>query len=186
MIDIDALKKLLIESLNETYVEDRHLYENDLCERCKVFRIGLILSQNIDKIREFSGYSVDSEYNKRGSLEKIISRRNPQFPDLILHQRGNPSENLLVVEFKKSSTHPTDDDLENDRKKLEYLTKDKEYNYKVGAHVCLCRSGYIIKWYIAGNSEPEPYIYSSTQKRELKESDPKVLHNIFLKNYVKK
>jgi hypothetical protein len=67
---INGLKLLLIESLNKTYVEDSHLYKNNLCERSKVFRIGLIISQKILNNMVYSGYSVDCEYNKRGDHQK--------------------------------------------------------------------------------------------------------------------
>ena len=186
-MNTEDLKKILINSLNETYHKDNHLYDNGLCERSKVFRIGLILSQKIKENSEYSSYSVDSEYNKRGSLDKIITGDYAQYPDLMLHKRGdNPDENLLVVEFKVQSTSFTKDGFENDVKKLEHLTKNNEYNYKLGAHVFLCPSGYIIKWYQSGNPKPGLYIYSITLKKELEESDPKVLNNKFLKEYEKK
>ena len=183
-MNTNVLKNLLIESLKETYIEDSHLYENNLCERCKVFHIGLILSQKIKEYSEYSSYSVDSEYNKRGSLDKIITGDYPQYPDLMLHKRGdNPDENLLIVEFKVSSTSLTKADFKNDVEKLKYLTKDGEYNYKFGAHVFLCSSGYIIKWYQSGKPESGYYIYSGILKKELGESDPKVLKNKFLREY---
>lgn len=185
-MNTDALKNLLLESLNKTYVEDSHLYENNLCERSKVFRIGLILSQKINGNLEYTGYSVDSEYNKRGSLDKIITRDNAQYPDLILHRRGNnPDENLLVVEFKILPTNRPIDDFKNDKDKLVHLTKDKEYNYKLGAHVCLYSSGYIIKWYQAGKPESEFYIFDNKGKEELKNSDSRILNNKFLKVYAR-
>ncbi|MDD3052556.1 MAG: hypothetical protein PHR06_15640 [Candidatus Cloacimonetes bacterium] len=184
---INELKLLLIDSLNETYHKDTHLYDNGLCERSKVFRIGLILSRKIMSNELYSGYSVDSEYNKRGSLDKIITGDYAQYPDLMLHKRGvNPDENLLVVEFKVQSTSFTKDGFDNDVKKLEYLTCDNEYNYKLGAHVFLCPSGYIIKWYKSGKPESGFNIFFDTEKSKLEESDLKVLKNKFLKEYDKK
>lgn len=184
---INELKLLLINSLNETYHKDTHLYDNGLCERSKVFRIGLILSRKIENNEAYRCCSVDCEYNKRGDHPKTISNKNPQSPDLMLHRRGDfPENNLLVVEFKVSSTDLTENCFENDVKKLKHLTKNNEYNYKLGAHVFLCPSGYIIKWYQSGNPKPGLYIYSITLKKELEESDPKVLNNKFLKEYEKK
>lgn len=89
---INKLKLLLIKSLNETYPKDKHLYKNNLCERCKVFRIGVILSQKINEKDEYLGYSVDCEYNKRGDQPKNISSENPQSPDLMIHRRGDDSD----------------------------------------------------------------------------------------------
>lgn len=187
-MNVDNLKSLLIESLNETYVTDKHLYENKLCERSKVFRIGLILSRKITDNQEYAGCVVDSEYNRRGSLEKIISRENPQYPDLLIHKRGdNSSENLLVIEFKVSSTKLDKDPFENDVNKLKHLTANNEYNYQLGAHVYLCRYGYIIKWYTSGFPEDEFTIYSSKSKRKkiLEQPTGKFSKISFLKQYKK-
>lgn len=185
-MNTDDLRNLLIESLNETYIIDKHLYENNLCERSKVFRIGLILSKKIENNKSYSYYSVDCEYNKRGDHKKIISTKNPQSPDLMLHRRGDfPRENILVVEFKVQSRNLYKKGFENDIKKLQILTSKNEYNYKLGAHVFLCPSGYIIKWYQAGKAKSGFYIYSNSLKNELKKSDPKVLKNKFLKEYEK-
>lgn len=183
---INKLKSLLISSLNETYHEDNHLYDNRLCERSKVFRIGLILSQTIVSDELYSGYSIDSEYNKRGSLNKIITGDRAQYPDLMLHKRGdNPEENLLVVEFKIPSTSLrfSKKGFDNDVKKLVYLTSDNEYNYKLGSHVFLCSSGYIIKWYQSSKPEGGYFIYSSTLKMDVAESALKSLNIDLFKEY---
>ncbi|ADN36429.1 hypothetical protein Mpet_1676 [Methanolacinia petrolearia DSM 11571] len=181
---IDELKDLLTESLKETFVNDVHLYQNNLCERSKVFRIGLILSQKIKDNPEYSGYSVDCEYNKRGDHPKIISNKNPQSPDLMLHRRGDfPEDNLLVVEFKVLCKGFYKKGFYNDIEKLKILTKDGEYNYRLGAHVFLCSSGYIIKWYESGKDEPDFYIYSAIQEEELNKDDKRLRANKFLKEY---
>ena len=183
-MNTDDLKNLLTESLSETYVIDKHLYDKKLCERSKVFRIGLILSRKIESNKSYSGYSVDCEYNKRGDYKKIISSKNPQSPDLMLHRRGDFSdENLLVVEFKVYSKKFYKKGFKNDIKKLQILTSKREYNYKLGAHVCLCPSGYIIKWYQSGKPEQGFFIYSITLKKELEESDPKLLDTKFIREY---
>lgn len=181
---VESLKKLLIESLNETYVTDNHLYENELCERSKVFRIGLILSRITADNQECAGYFVDSEYNKRGSLKKLITGDYAQYPDLILHKRGNnPDENLLVVEFKVSSTPLEKEGFENDVKKIRYLTANNEYNYRLGAHVCLCSSGYIIKWYLSGLPEHGFTYYSNIRKTILEQPTETISNNDFMKKY---
>lgn len=186
-MNIDELKILLIESLNVTYVTDSHLYVNNLCERSKVFRIGLILSQKIGDNQEYAGYIVDSEYNKRGSLEKIITGKYAQYPDLLLHKRGdNPDENLLVVEFKVSSTRLDKDPFENDVEKLKYLTDNNEYHYRLGAHVCLCPSGYIVKWYMSGSAESGFTSYSKNDGQMIPEQSANdIVNSDFRKRYNK-
>jgi len=47
-LNTDDLKNLLIKSLNQSYKYDKHLYDKNICERSKVFRIGLTLSQIIN------------------------------------------------------------------------------------------------------------------------------------------
>lgn len=178
--------------MNKSYKDDKYLYDKNLCERSKVFRIGLTLSQIITPSSEkndntkYSGYSVDCEYNKRGDHPKTISNKNPQSPDLMLHRRGDfPDDNLLVVEFKVRLKSFYKKGFCNDVKKLKILTSKNDYNYKLGAHVFLCPSGYLIKWYQYGKPEAGFYVYSYGLKRELKEPDPKVLKNRFLKEYKK-
>jgi hypothetical protein len=102
----------------------------------------------------------------------------------MLHRRGDfPEENLLVVEFKVLSRNFYKKGFENDIKKLKILTSNTDYNYKLGAHVFLCPSGYIVKWYKSGKPESGFIIYSYALKNELEESNPKVLNNKFLKEY---
>ena len=149
-----------------------------------MFRIGLILSQKIADNPEYVGYIVDSEYNKRGSLEKIITGKNPQFPDLLLHMRGNNrNENLMIAEFKVSSTPLSTIGFRNDVKKLKYLTADNEYNYQLGAHVYLCSSGYVIKWYISGIPEHGFTIYSNKSQEILCQPSANISNKVFLKKY---
>ena len=102
----------------------------------------------------------------------------------MLHRRGDfPEDNLLVVEFKVRLKSFYKKGYYNDIEKLKILTSNIDYNYKLGAHVFLCPSGYIIKWYQSGTPESGSYIYSSILKKELEESDPKILKNKFLKEY---
>jgi hypothetical protein len=74
---------------------------------------------------EFQGWQVDCEYNRDHDLTKQLdvpkdatrtddTEAKTVFPDIIVHQR-NKSENLLVIEVKKSS-NPDDGDF--DRRKL--------------------------------------------------------------------
>ena len=56
------------------------------------------------------------------------------YPDIILHVRGKPFANLLVIEAKRNWN--TEDIPENDKKKLEGFTKpDGDFRYPWGAFV---------------------------------------------------
>jgi hypothetical protein len=89
---------------------DRHLFENNLGERCIASRLAMHL-QNA-----FPEHSVDAEYNRAGDIPKKLGLppecANSQdddgqslaVPDVIVHRRGPEGPNLLVLEVKKPRT----------------------------------------------------------------------------------
>lgn len=174
-ISVEKLMEYLISSLEETYIKDAHLYENNLCERSLTFHLGLIM---YSKRGDFGlgDYDVDSEYNKNGELQKVINSK-VRYPDLIIHKRGkNPNNNLLVIEIKKGSRYFKREDFDNDVAKLKFLTENEDYQYKLGAHVCLDSNNFIIKWYLDGKSQNGFYLHDSTLNFE---------NNNFIKKYGK-
>ena len=166
LINQTILINMLIRSLNQLYKNDAPLLSNNLCERALVFRVGHYLSKLLDEDYPNSEYSVDSEYNRRGSLEKRICSSHAQYPDLILHKRGDTSatdgNNLLVVEFKRARERNYKKGFENDVKKLEHLTQNNDYNYLLGSHVYLENDNYMIVWYIRGNHLDKGYTHNPT------------------------
>ena len=105
--------------------------------------------------RRFADLNVDCEYNKHlsGAKELIVQenrykhcscaschKRTAQHtemaevffrPDIVVHERGSDSQNLVAIEIKKK------DYCLFDQAKLMALTKlDGEYHYKLGVFAC--------------------------------------------------
>ena len=85
---------------------------------------------------EFAEWDVDCEYNRDGYYPKRLqlpvesvrsddTQARTVFPDIIVHQRGHPS-NLLVLEAKKA--HTANGGL-RDRVKLQAFLRQLEYRF---------------------------------------------------------
>lgn len=104
-------------------------------ERAIVFRFGLYFQQALDECGKFKDYNLDCEYNRNGTGPKTLPMvENRIFPDLILHQRGNNNNNLLVVEFKGwwNKNQKYDED-----KIKAMISKNGRYQYREGYTVLL-------------------------------------------------
>lgn len=111
---------------------DSHLLIVNANERSMTHRFAIYLEG------EFAGFSVDCEYNRKGALPKELHIQGgdlvPQndedartvFPDITVHQRGEPS-NLLVIEAKKRGGNN-----ERDRRKLAAFISEDAYRYRFG------------------------------------------------------
>lgn len=89
---------------------------------------------------QFQNLHVDCEYNRHGNdIKRLKYIRNSSvransltaktvFPDIIVHERGNDENNLLVIEIKKSNSELSHDD---DYKKLKAFT-GRQFRYEHG------------------------------------------------------
>lgn len=108
-MEIDEIKKRVVERLKELEEKDSELLTNDLSERCIASRLAMYL-QTV-----FPEYSVDVEYNRKGRVPKTLNLpeecanyRNGKgevlvVPDIIVHRRGEEGPNILVLELKKTT-----------------------------------------------------------------------------------
>ena len=179
MIDysITEIKDKFIAALAKLEVNERNIILNDINERTLAHRLAVYLGEN------FTGYDIDVEYNRnlekgkhepkyvyiiKNEFEESYKRAKEiggdissfmeqvtSYPDIIVHERGNNSHNLLVVEIKKSNNKS---DWEIDKKKLEgFTSKDYGYGYKVGVHLIITISDSWkkpeIDWYLNGLQE---------------------------------
>lgn len=98
-----------------------------------------------------AGYSIDLEYDRQGLRgefkrpavqERAPTRRGSIRPDIIVHRRGDPAGNLLVVEFKLAA------DSQRDRAKVSALMRPapEGHGYRFGATVVLRPTGGTPKW----------------------------------------
>lgn len=96
-------------ALRQLVMNDRHLLENDLNERCIASRLAMYLQA------EFPDFAVDIEYDRQGDTPKRLGLpeecgnardregRARVIPDMIVHRRGPHGPNVLVLEMKKST-----------------------------------------------------------------------------------
>ena len=120
--------------------EDWYLLEVNVSERCIAARLAMYLREY------FRDYDVDVEYN-RDALEAKwlhdLARDCPRdrhgdhrvLPDVIVHRRGCPDSNLLVIEMKKN---PGKSSMNCARRRINAF--QKELDYKFGALV-VCKTG---------------------------------------------
>ena len=152
------IRILLNNALDEFYVRDSLLVYNFATERACVARIAGYLQRELDKIKHAQHLCVDCEYgavvgndgelfkkymDNVGAYSDSDKQKDRFFPDLIVHERGQHNNNILVVDFKGWWNNETWD---NDRKKLEKLTthshqqKQKSYFcYQHGVFIALGR-----------------------------------------------
>ena len=124
MSDKFDVKEEFLKALNRLYEGNYYLIKHNCCERSIVFRLGVCL----DNILKNYGYNVDCEYNRIGIKPKSLIGKRLNYPDIIVHKRGDDRNNALVVEVKT----PRDSDREhfnNDKIKLEGFTSEPPYEY---------------------------------------------------------
>lgn len=133
------------EAIAALYHKDFAIIEKQCSERSIVFRLGLYVAQNFEKC----GYHVDCEYNRRGAEPKSLKGKRFNFPDVIVHQRGNSENNLLVVEVKtRNDTRLAH--FQNDINKLISFTEEGPYSYTGGIHVYISATICCLAWYQEG------------------------------------
>ena len=101
--------------------------------------------------KEYVKY-LDSEFMYAGQSVKSLKGRI--FPDLIVHERGTHTHNLLVVEFKgywnKSSWHKDELKLKAFTKECPHVNIKKYFYYQRGVFVALGRSEWHLVEFING------------------------------------
>lgn len=129
-------------ALDDLYKKDQYLLNVKVNERDIVYHFSRYFINRLENNDNFNKYSVDCEYNRDEFNEKkykeIIydKEKHRIIPDLIMHQRGNNSNNILAIEFK--TYFNSNQNEENDRLKLQALTdNDSFYRYRIGLHIRL-------------------------------------------------
>lgn len=130
---ITLLKEIVTTVSERLYHDDSVIISKGGLERSVLFRFGLYLHEVIQQT-EWAGLNLDLEYNKKGMEPKRIPRRKFGVqPDLILHNRDEDDDNILIIEFKGwwNTTDRADDLI-----KLEdFIHQDGEYKYGLGAFI---------------------------------------------------
>ncbi len=115
------VERSVIRAIQMLLRHDSFLLDKDVNERSVTHKLAEYLQ------REFGGWHVNCEYNRVGNnsnSSKILMglakelyehrfrrkaptddpKQNTVFPDIIVHRRGDKTDNLLVLEVKKSDT----------------------------------------------------------------------------------
>ena len=117
--DQGQIEEKVASAVSDLFETDFCLFEVDANERSITHRFAC----HLDK--RFESWDVDCEYNRDGDGPKRMQHRNDRvppddapgglvLPDIIVHRRGS-SDNLLVIEVKKSTSQVS---LEADLEKL--------------------------------------------------------------------
>lgn len=129
-------------ALDDLYENDQYLLKVKAHERDIVAHFSRYFINRLENNDNFNKYNVDCEYNRDEFNEKkykeIIydKKKHRIIPDMIMHQRGSNSNNILAIEFKTYFSKDKND--KNDRLKLEALTNnDSFYRYRMGLHIIL-------------------------------------------------
>ena len=140
-------------ALSEFFRKDACLLDLRVNERSITHKLAEYLQREFG---DCDGLKVDCEYNKHGIAVKRLNvdlvrvelectethcAKAPMvYPDIIVHERGCDSNNLLVIEVKKSNALIASNAI-CDQAKLREFTKPKpegEYGYKLGLFLEFC------------------------------------------------
>jgi hypothetical protein len=162
------IRRKVLKSIDYLYKNDISLIKRGCSERSIVFRLGIYLNEEFKKY----GLDVDCEYNRNIDQMKELPGRKRNFPDLIIHKRECNYRNILVIEVKT----PNDiqkEDIKNDYEKITGFIDSEVYRYRMGAHIYISNTEYIIIWYTKSDFTKEIYKLENVQSGD----------SAFLKNY---
>lgn len=124
-------------------------------ERSIVFRLAHYMQNIMDSIPVFENYVLDCEYNRNGEQAKVLpSFPNGVYPDIIIHNRGNNDNNLLIMEVK---SYWNTDDTQDKKKIREFLDAGGDYCFSFGLSLIIkeCLEDVQIELLSANNSNAE-------------------------------
>lgn len=134
-------------ALDSLFTHDKHLLSADVNERSLSHMLAVHL------LSYFPNYQVDCEYNRDGfDIKKLMLAERPVkddeveavtiFPDIIVHKRGENSQNILVIEMKKASSTINHD---YDIKKLKAFKSELRYLFAVHVVIGYTKTGILVR-----------------------------------------
>lgn len=142
----EQIENLLTSALDQLYKNDGYLVDNrpylkekngnhHVGERSIVFRLAHYMQNILDSNPVFQNYVLDCEYNRNGIQAKALpSFPNGVYPDIIIHNRGNNDNNLLILEVK---TYWNTDNMQDERKISEFLDPKGAYRFSFGVSLMI-------------------------------------------------
>jgi hypothetical protein len=140
----EAVKERVRVALAMVCHHDRQLFDSSVGEWSIAFRLGVYL------IQQFPEYDVDCEYNRAGDDPKKRPDGSLFRPDIVIHQRGCNSRNLLVIEIKRQGNNK-----DGDRAKLKEMTsKTGSLRYAYGLSLRFNALGRVptTSWFVDGSN----------------------------------
>ena len=148
--DIKITKKqvevLIKSAVDLLYEKDSYLVNNEpflrekngnhhVGERSIVFRLAHYMQNIMDISPAFENYVLDCEYNRNGVHAKVLpSFPHGVYPDVIIHNRGNNDNNLLILEVK---SYWNTDNTQDVQKIREFLDAKGEYHFSFGVSLII-------------------------------------------------
>ena len=140
------IEALINSALDQLYRNDKYLIDNrpylqekngnhHVGERSIVFRLAHYMQNIMDGTPAFENHVLDCEYNRNGVHAKVLpSFPYGVYPDLIIHNRGNNDNNLLIMEVK---TYWNTDNAQDKKKIREFLDVSGEYHFSFGVSLII-------------------------------------------------
>lgn len=134
-------------ALDSLFTHDKHLLSADANERSLSHMLAIHL------LSHFPNYQVDCEYNRDGfDAKKLMLAERPAkddeveavtiFPDIIVHKRGENSQNILVIEMKKASSTVNND---YDIRKLKAFKSELRYLFAAHIVIGYTKTGILVR-----------------------------------------
>lgn len=142
----EQIKALLNCALDQLYEKDGYLIDNEpylkqtdgfhhVGERSIVFRLAHYMQNIMDQNPVFKDLVLDCEYNRNGIHAKTLpSFPDGVYPDVIIHNRGTNSRNLLVMEVK---SYWNTDNTQDVKKIREFLDANGKYHFSFGVSLII-------------------------------------------------
>jgi hypothetical protein len=124
LIELKEKVQLALEALQRN---EEYLLIKGLNERTIAAHLARYLAE------QFPDYDVDPEYN--GNVDNIGGKKllsgSPVYPDIVIHKRGRNSENLLIIEVKKTINSGKQQEAD-EQKIIGYVGEGCEFRYPFG------------------------------------------------------
>jgi hypothetical protein len=145
----EQIEELIKLALDQLYERDRYLVDNrpflkerngnhHVGERSIVFRLAHYMQNYMDSNPKYNDYVLDCEYNRNGvHAKKLPSFEKGVYPDVIIHNRGNNDNNILIMEVK---TYWNDDNSHDLDKIREFIDIKGEYRFMYGVSLFIGRN----------------------------------------------
>lgn len=145
---IELLKEIVKVAVDQVYNFQYYLIKKNVNERSIQHYLAVYLSKIIKNIFTFP-YNIDVEYNRNiGSHKDLNNNGEPNYPDIIVHHRGDNKFNLIYIEIKKDTKND-----KNDFRKLRYSTGyESDFTYNLGVFINFEKENPKYTWFINGKS----------------------------------